>query len=125
MPRESKHATWIAGSGRRREWRTSERHGRSSRPKQQTRAECPSRAQPMTLDDFRQSVHIEGGFARTCCPSLIIEPARRVELHESACRTNGEKTYSTPIFATLVPEEPQILRRWSFDWSLCDRLEYW
>jgi hypothetical protein len=73
VPRESKHAAWIADSGRRREWRRSERHGRSSRPRQQTRAECPFRAQPMTFDDFRQSVHVEGGFARKYCPSLIIE----------------------------------------------------
>ena len=34
--------------------------------KERTRAECPSRAQPLTFDDFRQSVHIEGGFARKC-----------------------------------------------------------
>jgi hypothetical protein len=34
-------------------------------------------------------------------------------LHESACRTNGGKTHSTPIFATVGPEEPQILRPWS------------
>src|SRR6266542_4336724 len=41
-----------------------------------------------------------------------------IRSHHSACRTNGEKTYSTPIFATLAPEEPQIFRRWSFDRSL-------
>jgi hypothetical protein len=33
----------------------------------------------------------------------------------SACRTNGEKAPSTPIFATLASEGPHILWRWSFD----------
>jgi hypothetical protein len=40
------------------------------------------------FDDFRQSVHTEGGFARKCCPSLIIEACqtsrRRLVLAEPA-----------------------------------------
>jgi hypothetical protein len=47
-----------------------------------------------------------------------------LDSHDSACRTNGWKAYSTPIFAALAPEEPQILRRWNSDRGLCDRLDY-
>jgi hypothetical protein len=45
-------------------------------------------------------------------------------MHYSVCRTNGEKTYSIPIFATVGPEQSQILRRWSSERGLCDRLNY-
>jgi hypothetical protein len=42
----------------------------------------------------------------------------------SACRIKGRKAYLPPIFGVLAPKQSQILRRWSFDQGLCDRLIY-
>jgi hypothetical protein len=47
-----------------------------------------------------------------------------VALHKPACRIKGRKAYLTPIFGVLAPKPSQILRRWSFDQGLCDRLKH-
>lgn len=70
------------------------------------------------IRDLRRSVACSSD-----APGLSITIGR-LGVHDTACRTNGKKTYSTPIFATLALEEPQIFRRWSFDRGLCDRLDY-
>ena len=81
VPRKSKHAAWIAGSGRRREWRRSERYGRSSPAKAANPRRIPI---PRPAGDLRR-LPAERPYRRRIRAQMLSQLDHRSLPDESSC----------------------------------------